>query len=371
MIIFRYLAREVFNAFIVISIILLLIFLSNQFAHYLSMTAAGKLFGMQLLHLMFLEIPQLLCLIFPLALYLSILLSYGRMYVDNEMVVLTACGLSQRKLLGITLALSTFVVIPVILFTFWINPIVANNRNQLLDRIYSASILQSIMPGRFMQANNGQRIIYVESMSRDRQQLKNVFGAEQSSLKNSKVGDLWTVMSAAGGHHYVDPKTKDHFVVADNGYRYEGVPGTKNFTIYQFSQYGIRIDTPISYTNHNTDSMSTSQLWHLSRQHHLDANAELQWRLSLPVCIFILAFLAFSLSRVAPRHGRFAKFFPAILLYIVYANFIIVGQNWISEGKLSPWFGLWVLHCFMITIGFLLYAQQAGLLRRWRLRIKQ
>jgi lipopolysaccharide export system permease protein len=366
MIIFRYLAREVFGTFAVISVILLLIVMSNQFARYLTMTAAGKLMWMQLLHLLALEIPQLLSLIFPLAFYLSVLLSYGRLYVDSEMVIFTACGLSQRRLLGMTLLLSAAVVIPVMLFTLWLNPIVANTRNELLAQIRTTSMLQALLPGRFQQTADGKQIFYVESMSSDHQQLKNVFVAEQVQSNNPTVSDTWNVMSAAAGHHFVDAATKDHFVVADDGYRYEGVPGSKNFTIYHFDHYGVRINTPTPYLEDNIDSVPTWRLIQQAYAHKLEAAAELQWRFSLPLCTLVLALLAFSLSRVAPRQGRFAKLFPAILFYIIYANFIIVGQNWISEGELAPWLGLWSFHVVMATIGLMLYARQSGLWRVWQ-----
>jgi len=368
MIIFNYLKREVFNSFTVISLVLLVIFLSNQFAHYLTMTAAGKIMGMQLLHLMALEIPQLLSLIFPLALYLSILLAYGRLYVDSEMVVLSACGLSQRRLLGMTMILASFVMLPVMLFTLWINPIVANTRDQLLSQISTASALQTLLPGRFQQTNNGKQIFYIESMSSDRQQLRNIFVAEQAKSDNPNISSNWTVMSAEGGHHFVDAKTKDRFVVADNGYRYEGVPGGKNFTIYHFDQYGIRIDSKVPYINDQIDNIPTWRLWLQARQHKLDADAELQWRLSMPLCVFVLALLAFSLSRVGPRQGRFGKLFPAILIYIIYANFMIVGQNWIENGELSPKLGLWLMHAIMILLGLLLLAQQTGYWREIKLK---
>jgi len=366
MIIFRYLAREVFSTFAVISIILLLIFLSNQFARYLTMTAAGKLMGMQLLHLLVLEVPQLLSLIFPLAFYLSVLLAYGRLYVDSEMVILTACGLSQKRLLGMTLVLASVVVVPVLMFTLWLNPIVANTRNQLLAQIRTTSMLQSLLPGRFQQTADGKQIFYVESMSDDHQRLKNVFIASQEQSKDPAIAESWNVMSAEGGHHFVDPVTKDHFVVADNGYRYEGVPGEKNFTIYHFNQYGVRVNTPGRYMGDEIDSVSTWQLFLQAKAHKLESVAEFQWRLSLPLCTFILALIAFSLSQVAPRHGRFAKLFPAILLYMIYANFMIVGQNWITNGDLTPALGLWSLHAIMLAIGLVLYAHHAGLTRQWK-----
>ncbi|HEV2614896.1 MAG TPA: LPS export ABC transporter permease LptF [Gammaproteobacteria bacterium] len=350
MILFRYFTREILGTFIVISLILLLIFISNQFAHFLKLTAAGKILGMQLLHLMVLEIPQLLSIIFPLAFYLSVILTYGRLYVDSEMVVLSACGLSPKKLLGMTFIIASFVAIPVFIFTLFINPIVANTRDRLLAEIGATSVLQTLQPGRFQQTNDGARIFYIEKMSDDKNRLENVFVAEKG-----KAGS-WNVMSASGGHHEVDPTTHDRFVVADDGYRYQGIPGTRNFTIIHFDHYGVRINLPVLDRGDVIDSIPTLNLLFPPPGQRLNYAAELQWRLSMPLCIYILTLIAFSLSYVKPRQGRFGKLFPAILIYIIYANFMIVGQDWISGGDLTPKLGLWVMHLFMLGVGFLLYA---------------
>ena len=55
MIIFRYLAKEVFLTLIALTGILMLIFLSNQFVQYLNRAAAGSICGMIIIRLMLLD----------------------------------------------------------------------------------------------------------------------------------------------------------------------------------------------------------------------------------------------------------------------------------------------------------------------------
>ncbi len=365
MILFRYLAKEVFTTLTVITLILMLIFLSNQFAHYLLLTAAGKMVGMQLLHLMILEVPQLLSLVLPLGFYLGLLLAYGRLYVDNEMVVMMVGGLGYKRLLRFTLRLASVVAFIVLLFTFWINPIVSKTRDELLQHVESASALQTLLPGRFQAVDNGTKVFYVEKMSADRERLKNIFVAEKSD-------NSWAVMSAEGGYHYIDPQSKQHYVVATTGNRYEGEPGTKNFTLIHYAKYGVRIDTPMPYINDQIDDVPTWQLWEriIHHDHPTQAAAELQWRISIPLCVFILSLLALPLSQASPRQGRFARLFPAILLYIVYANLLIMGQNWIDDGTLRPLYGLWIMHLGMLLIVSLLLANQMGWFRLIRYKLK-
>jgi lipopolysaccharide export system permease protein len=64
----------------------------------------------------------------------------------------------------------------------------------------------------------------------------------------------------------------------------------------------------------------------------------------------ILSVLAISLAKVAPRRGRYAGFFPAILIYIIYSNLLGVSKAWISKGLIAPWFGAIWVHLLMILI---------------------
>ena len=103
LIIFRYLSRDLLITSLAVSAILLTIFLSGKFSDYLDDAAQGKLAVDVLFTIIAYRMPNLLELILPLGFYLAILLAYGRMYIESEMVVLSATGMSQWQLVRITL----------------------------------------------------------------------------------------------------------------------------------------------------------------------------------------------------------------------------------------------------------------------------
>ncbi len=55
------------------------------------------------------------------------------MYADNEMTVLSACGLSTRRLLGITLVSAFIVAVTVGVFSFKVTPWGLVNTANLLE----------------------------------------------------------------------------------------------------------------------------------------------------------------------------------------------------------------------------------------------
>ncbi|GAL10505.1 predicted permease [Vibrio astriarenae] len=66
------------------------------------------------------------------------------------------------------------------------------------------------------------------------------------------------------------------------------------------------------------------------------AQAELQWRISLVVCIPLLTMLVVPLSAVNPRQGRFAKMGPAILIYLAYFLSISATKSALKMGRSLP-----------------------------------
>ena len=106
MIIFRYLSRQILQIAAVVTSVLLFVVLTGRFVQYLAEAVAGEKAPDILVLLMLYRIPEFLLVIVPLAFFLAIILAFGRMYGDNEMVVLMSAGYSQDRLLMNVMAVS-------------------------------------------------------------------------------------------------------------------------------------------------------------------------------------------------------------------------------------------------------------------------
>ena len=83
--------------------------------------------------------------------------------------------------------------------------------------------------------------------------------------------------------------------------------------------------------------------------------AEFQWRLSMPLSVLVLSFLAIPLSRVRPRVGRFKQILPAILIYVVYVNMLFVSRTWLVDGFIAVLIGFWWVHVLIFSTALLLW----------------
>src|ERR1041385_3865145 len=88
----RYLLREAAGAWVAVTLVLLSIMLATRFARYLAVAASGKLPKELLLEVVGLSSLQYLMILIPVSLLLAIMLSLGRLYKDQEMTSMMACG---------------------------------------------------------------------------------------------------------------------------------------------------------------------------------------------------------------------------------------------------------------------------------------
>lgn len=364
MIISRYLTKEIANTLLAVTCILLLIFLSNRLVRFLSYADSGKIAANILFQLIGFEIPYLLSLLLPLGLFLGIILSYGRLYADNELRVLHACGLSLERLLQITSGIGIVITIIVAILMLWINPWLANEKSKLIARSMSAeNIFDTVMPGRFQVTSDGRRVIYVEKISHHRKRADNLFIAQQVKNAIPETNSAWTVISAESGEQMVDSDNLDRFIVALNGNRYEGIPGQNDYKVITFKKYAVVIPrTMVALTHHEQEAVPTSTL--LKNYADLGNAAELQWRLSIPLSVILLIFLAIPLSYVKPRQGKYSQLLPAILVYIIYVNLLFMARNWIEQKILPVNIGVWSVHFLLFALASVLMMVQTGFIRR-------
>jgi lipopolysaccharide export system permease protein len=298
------------------------------------------------------RLPGFLQLILPLGLFLGILLSYGRLYLESEMTVLSATGMSQQRLLAMTLFPATLVALVVAWLSLGLAPQGANQFQLLLNKQDALTEFDTLEPGRFQALRDGTRVTYTETLTDDRVKLGGVFISQKNTSSDQKDRGI-SVLVAERGRQEIRPDG-NRYLILDNGYRYDGNPGQADYRAIKYDEYGVLLPKPdVSDEVTDRDAMSTRSL---IGSDDTRLRAELQWRLSLPLLVFIVTLMAVPLARVNPRQGRFLKLLPAILLYMAYLTILIAARGALDKGKIPPALGLWWVHGLFLIIGLgLLY----------------
>ena len=351
MIVFRYLSREVLVTMSAVTATLLVIIMSGRFIKYMAQATQGALDPSALLWIMAFRIPGFLQMILPLGLFLGILLAYGRLYMDSEMTVLSATGLSQQRLTAFTFAPALLVALLVAWLALGLTPKGFEAVERIFNQQDTLTEFDTLVPGRFQKMRGGERVTYVESLSEDRSQLGGVFISEKRrSADGSKERNI-TVLVAESGRQEIQPDGS-RYLILENGYRYDGNPGAADYRVTRYDVHGVLL--PKANVNEEITDREAVPTRDLLGSDKLEYQVEMQWRLSLPLLVFVITLLAVPLARVNPRQGRYLKLLPAIFLYMAYLSLLIALRGALIKGRFPISIGIWPVHGLFLMIGVLL-----------------
>ena len=350
MIIFRYLCREILSATTAVCVILLLVLMSGRFVKYLANAVAGNLEPGVIFAVIGYRIPGFLELTLPLAFFLAVLLSFGRLYVENEMSVLKACGVSEAQLLGYI----SVVAVVLALAVGWLSLSVSPSGLAKAETIFAAqeekTELDKITPKKFYGLRGDKGVTYAENVN-EQQELENVFLAVTAGSAETFDSRLVLVIAERGRQQKTEDGS-DRYLVLDRGYRVEGIPGSPEYQITQFAEYGSRLEPPSGIVEDlEINALPTAELIGSADIRH---QAALQWRLSIPFMVLIVTLMAVPLSRTGPRQGRYAKVLPAVMLYFAYLVMLNGLRGALESGSVPIGVTLLPVHLLFLLIAALL-----------------
>jgi len=336
----KYLNRELLAVFLVTLLMLLLVAVGGRFIGYLQEAALGKYTGTTVMTIIGLRMPEFVQLVAPFAAYVAIVLTLGRFYADQEMVVLQGAGVSTAKLLSWVSFCLTFVVVLVAVLAWVFTPLSQRVLVDYLAEQRAQSEFEAVNAGTFHTYDRGQRVTYSRDMSDDRTVLYDVFLSQR--LADGRNVNVW----AEQGTQQTDPEDGIHYLVLTNGKRYEPGPLGADMRIMEFAQLRQRLEV----IERSSDKLRVETVPMLELGADPKSRAEWHWRVALPVFAIIGGLMGVGISRVRPRQGRFAKIVPGMLLMLVYYLLLLVTQNAIAEGQVPVSVGLWPIHAVFAAI---------------------
>ncbi|MEE8077786.1 MAG: LPS export ABC transporter permease LptF, partial [Pseudomonadales bacterium] len=344
----RYINRELSMVFLVVVTVLLVVAVGGRFLGYLQEAALGKFTTDNLVTIMSLRLPEFLQLLLPFSLFLSLLLTLGRLHADQEFAILQSGGTGPARLLQ-WLAMPVLAVSIVVgYFSVVLTPV---NNLELAEFFVQQRLSQefeTLTPGMFHSYDQGHRVTYAEAISDDKKELGVVFMAEQ---RDDGVNiTVW----AEKGSQFVDPVTGSRFLHLQNGKRYEGKVGDRDYRVVEFKTLSQRLEIDEAVAEKlDIEAVATLQLLD---NPEASAIAEFHWRIGIPLFTIIAAVMAVGLSRVRPRQGRFARIVPGLSLLVAYYLALIFNKNALVTGFWPLALGLWVVHgAFLLAGVFFIY----------------
>jgi lipopolysaccharide export system permease protein len=349
MILRRYLLREVGLNFLGVSLLFTLMFLSSTFIRLLTETLEGDYPAKILFTLFALKGVGNLVFILPLAFFIGVMLAFGRLYKDSEMVVFTACGVRPVQVLQAVAIPALLVALLVAFLALWFAPWSEEHSSQLLDRAGARTEVEGIIPGQFNQFDEKGPVIYAESAEAGSKRLSGLFVQYQEQGKDIQL-------TAAQAYEKKEKKGGARYLILLDGYRYEGQPGQAEYRIIRFKEYGIMMrERAVVASARPRYAIATAELLRNATPADM---AEFQWRLAMPISALLLGLLAVPLSKTSPRRGRFGGLFLGTMIYVVYNNLLTVARSSLGKGEIPVALGMWWVHGLLVLMLVLILWRQ-------------
>jgi lipopolysaccharide export system permease protein len=335
----RYFLRELGTTIGATVIVLLVIMAGTTFAHVLEQVAKGSFPASVMFQVLGLNMIDTLSSMLPLAGFLGVLQTFGRMYRESEMHVLASSGMGMGGLLRPMAIVAVTMLTLVCAVSMWLGPWSARTSDTLVAAANRSIIAAGLDAGRFTELPGKGGIILVDTLSRDGQNLGRTFIAAE---RTNKDGSL--VMKMATGQHgnlYSNSDSSNRYLALNDGWQYEIPLGEDNWRRMKYE----RNDNALSsiQSDDEADPIHNLGMADLMRNPTPDARAEFAWRTVVPLMTLALLMLAMPLSKQTPREPRYGRMLIAVLGFFLYYNLLALCRGQLAKGHWHHATPMWLL----------------------------
>lgn len=298
--------------------------------------------------------------LFPMSLLFAILMTYGRLSTDSEIVAMKASGLHMSVLVMPAVLLALIVAILSAQTTFEIAPWGNRQFELLLTRLSNTKAAANIKAGTFSEGFFDM-VIYSNEVDSEKGLLKNVF------IYDEKNGETPLTIIAKEGEIIPDPDMPGHSALLrlrDGDIHRKSESHTK----IKFDTYDLKLLDPIRQVDREKSppSLTLNDLRdllakpQLSKEDRRTYETEYHKRWAIASLCLVFALLGVGLGTTTNRRQQKAGgLILCILLIISYWILYIAFEGFARSGQIPPMIGIWVPN--LLFLGFAL----ESLRRNW------
>lgn len=334
-------------------VIVFSIFLIARATTFLGQAAEGIIPVEAVAHLVGLKLLSYMDIMLPMMFYIALIMVLSRWYADQEIAVLAAAGVGilyfVRPLGLLVLVLTGLVAF----FSFYLTPLSVATITAVETAYRQSNEVSGVATGRFVQGRDGNGVYFVEDYNRGTGRYENVFMYRASF-------DREGVVVAKTAYRTEDERTQDQFIVALNGSRYEGNPGSPDYRVIDFETYALRIEPK------NRKKLSFPIRAHSNNELRGSDDprkiSEWYWRIAKIFTLPVLAIFALALSHVDSRRGKSSGMVMAFLVFLTYSQLLVTAVTFVKNGQTTSPLPIWGVHLLYLSLAcYCLYRRNYNL----------
>jgi lipopolysaccharide export system permease protein len=290
--------------------------------------------------------PQLLILTIPMSMLLAVLLTYGRLNTDNELVIMNTIGMPFRLISRPVMIMGIALFAVNIAISFYLGPFGSVMLREKITNILITRAPLAIEEGIFNTSFKDMVILIKDKPAPD--VISGVFISDERNKEEPKVivakeGHIITEMdslsfSLTDGHVYIS--NKDTLTeISFGNYYFKLIPSLKS---------GDR--NPSEYTPYELLSESNIQ-----PGKRISLLIELHRRLSMPALCLIIIFLGPSLALMAGKAGKLGGLTIGLVIFATYYVVMIYGENLARWGSLPHFVGAWMSFALLAVLSVVVF----------------
>ncbi len=302
-------------------------------------------------------LPSYMAYAIPTSLLFGVLLTFGRLSADGEIVAIRASGISVLQLLPPVLLLGAFASLITGYLLFDLEPRSRMAMKQLVRKM--ASSIRLVEPGRFR--NLGSHVLYVHEQGNadcplrglliedfSNENRRTYISAACGKVESSEDSDWITLQLFDGTIHFSDASLE----------RYRRIRfGTMEATLDMSAYLDLRRKaqdftfSELLALNASFEGGETPEFRGGTRE---VVQTQIHRRFAFPLAGVALALVSVPLGIRPARTGRSAGALTAVALMGAYWCLFTAGEIAGEKGYLPAWLGVWTPNLLVVTLGALL-----------------
>jgi lipopolysaccharide export system permease protein len=304
-------------------------------AHGVSLKVIGQL-------IMFLSV-SFLPAILPMSLLFSVLMTYGRLSTDSELIAFKAIGVSQSILtipaflLGVAMALVSAQTY------FYLGPWGQKQSTNLIAALGSTQVISQIREGTFAEGFYNL-VVYANEVNDRKGVLKDVFIYDERSKKMplTIIAQEGQILSSPGDLE------KSTILRLFNGSIHRTAEGV--YTKIQFDNYDIFLSPRMKKINEeqSAKALTITELYSEMKKPNLEQNRRLELeneyhkRFALPFACIVFALIGVGMGTVVNRRvAKSGGFVISVGLIVIYWIFFMMMDTLANNGTVPAVIALW------------------------------
>jgi lipopolysaccharide export system permease protein len=308
-------------------------------------------------------LPAFLEVTVPMALLLAILVAFGRLSSDSELIALRAAGISLYRLLVPVAGFASIVAILTLGLSLYARPWGNSLLRTGLYNIIRTRAVAGIKPKIFNDEFSGL-VIYVDHIEPATDELAGILISDtrEPSIHNTVYAESGRLVSNEN-HHTLTLRM-------ENGGIYSAGAERHDYQDTRFATYDITLDLDTALTQLRNRSKDADEMTLPELREAIAAKAaqndeafvervEVQRKFSIPFACLVFAALGVPLGIQPSRSVHSRGFSMSLVLIFVYYLLLTFGQNLGERGALAPVIAVWLPNAVLSVVATVLLARAA------------